>query len=72
MVPVMENSIKVGSVVYHRNPQSNLFKGPGTVIKIEHEPLFDVDAYTVLWQSAGDEWVHYRSSLMTLAERESK
>lgn len=68
----MENTIKVGTVVYHKNPQSNLFKGPGTVTKIQHDPIFGVDAYTVLWQSAGDSWVHYRSSIVTLVEKESK
>jgi hypothetical protein len=68
---IMENRIKVGSVVFHNNPKG-LFKGPGTVTEITHDDVFGVDEYTVMWQSIGETWFHPRSSLMTLAEREAR
>ena len=50
----MTNTIRKGSVVFHRNPDGHhlgdLVKGPGTVTD-----LFDVDGVDfaeVLWQSA--------------------
>lgn len=67
----MENTIKVGSIVFHRNPISQDFKGPGTVVKIVRDTYLDVDAYIVSWQSSGVLLDHYRSSLLTLAEKEA-
>lgn len=66
----METDIKVGSVVFHRRPIVSDFKGPGTVLKIEHDDILDVDAFTVLWQSSGVTFDHYKSSLLTLAEKQ--
>ena len=68
MLP-MENDIKVGSVVFHRNPISEDFKGPGTVVKIVRDTFLDVDAYIVSWQGSGVVLDHYRRSLLTLAEK---
>jgi hypothetical protein len=68
----MENTIKVGSVVFHRNPhQRSWFAGPGTVTGIAFDDKIGVDIYTVFWQSAGESWDHTRASLVTLAEKEA-
>ena len=71
MLPLMENSIKVGSVVFHSNPRLNIFRGPGTVTRIAFDDKIGVDIYTVFWQSDGDSWDHTRKSLLTLAEKEA-
>lgn len=65
----MENRIKVGSIVYHRNPLAPEFQGPGTVLAIAYEPVSEVDLYLVLWQSSRAEWEHPVENLLTLAEK---
>lgn len=65
----MENEIRVGSVVFHRNPISPDFKGPGTVLRIVRDTHLDVDAFMVFWQSSGVVMDHYRRTLLTLAEK---
>ena len=49
----MENTIRIGSVVFHKNPPPHLadiVRGPGTVTNFFH---FDgVDFAEVMWQSA--------------------
>jgi len=72
IVSLMENEIKVGSVVFHRNPISSDFKGPGTVVRIVKDADLGVDAYMVSWQSSGVLMDHYRPTLLTLAEKESQ
>lgn len=50
----MENTIRKGSVVFHRNPEGHplgdLVKGPGTVFNLWS--MDGVDFADVLWQSA--------------------
>lgn len=62
----MDNTIRVGSVVFHK---PGTFVGPGTVVKVTHDDLIGVDCFTVFWQASGEKWDHFRSSLLTLAER---
>ncbi len=64
----MENGIKVGSVVYHRNTGLGIFAGPGTVTKIERDHEIGVDLYTVLWQSSGKTWEHRWGSLISAGQ----
>ena len=71
IVSYMENEIKVGSVVFYFNASSNIFRGPGTVTAIQFDEKIGVDIFTVLWQSAGETWDHYRSGLLTLAQKEA-
>lgn len=63
--------IQIGSVVFHRNPISPDFKGPGTVVKIVRDTYLDVDAYIVSWQGSSVLMDHYRRTLLTLAEKEA-
>lgn len=67
-VPVMENEIKVGSVVFHRQ---GFYEGPGTVVRIKKDALGELDCYIVLWQSCGETMDHFRRGLLTLAEKET-
>lgn len=69
---IMENGIKVGSVVFHRNTGLGIFSGPGTVTKITRDADLGVDLFTVFWQSSGTTWEHRWGSLVTLAEREGR
>jgi hypothetical protein len=64
----MENTIKVGSVVFHRQ---GFYKGPGTVIRIQKDAMMELDCYIVLWQSSGEMMDHFRRGLLTLAEKEA-
>lgn len=65
----MDNTIKVGSVVFHA--LAGGYKGPGTVTAIETDKDFGVDIFTVYWQSEGVTGDHLRRNLRTLAEWES-
>jgi hypothetical protein len=64
----MENEIKVGSVVFHRQ---GFYKGPGTVLRIEKDVYGEFDCYIVLWQSCGETMDHFRTGIQTLAEKEA-
>ena len=64
------SDIKVGSIVFHkRSAEHGGFIGPGVVQMIEHYDIVDTDCYHVFWQSSNEIFEHFRSSLMTLAER---
>ena len=65
----MENTVKVGSVVWHIDP-TGMFRGPGTVTETFRE--FDVDYAAVFWQSACVSSFHRLASLLTLAESEAR
>lgn len=64
------SEIKVGSVVFHRGAVG--FRGPGTVVRIEHDKNLGIDIYSVFWQSDCAELDHTARSLMTMAEKEFK
>ena len=71
IVTGMEN-ITAGQVVFHKRPLSPHLQGPGTVLKVEHDEIIDVDLVTVLWQSAGVVGIHSKFALKTLAEKHAQ
>lgn len=64
----MENTIKVGNVVFQRNGAN---PGPGTVLAVEEDSDFPLDIITVFWQGTGNRYDHFRKNLISLAEKEA-